>query len=130
MVAHKASENVLFSFVAKILIILFGCSVLVSCGQLKVRVGDEIDTSLVARLHIGVSTEEDVRAILGEPFGTGRSYLPFQDEHLDMWSYYYELGKINLGTVSDDRRTFLFVYLDDGIFDGYMWFSSLPETLR
>jgi len=125
IVAHKANENVLSSFVATVLIILASCSVLVSCGQLKVRVGDKIDTSLVAQLHIGESTEEHVRATLGEPFGTGRSYLPFQDEHLDMWSYYYELG-----TMSDDRRTFLFVYLDDGVFDGYMWFSSLPETLR
>ena len=42
-----------------------------------------------------------------------------------MWSYYYEVG-----TLSDDRRTFLFVYFDDGVLDGYMWFSSLPKTRK
>jgi hypothetical protein len=32
------------------------------------------------------------------------------------------------GTMSDDRRLFLFVYFDPhGRFDGYLWFSSLPQ---
>jgi hypothetical protein len=42
-----------------------------------------------------------------------------------MWSYYYELG-----TMTDDRRTFLFVHLDYEVFDGYMWMSSLPIPLN
>jgi hypothetical protein len=40
-------------------------------------------------------------------------------------TYYYELA-----TLSDSRRAFLFVYLDHGKYDGYMWFSSLPEEHR
>jgi len=39
-----------------------------------------------------------------------------------MWSYYYEEG-----TLKDARRIFLFVYFDQDMYDGYMWFSSLPK---
>ncbi len=40
-----------------------------------------------------------------------------------MWSYYYEEG-----TLQDVRRTFLFVYFDGDLFDGYFWVSSLPKN--
>jgi hypothetical protein len=96
-----------------------------ACVDIRIRAGNEIDLPALQELRIGESTSEDVQAKLGAPFGTGRSYLPFQTEPIDMWSYYYELG-----TLSDDRRTFLFVYLDDGIFDGYMWMSSLPDPIE
>jgi hypothetical protein len=91
--------------------------------DIKIRAGNEIDLPALQEFRIGESTSNDVQAKLGAPFGRGRSYLPFQSKPVDMWSYYYELG-----TMSDDRRTFLFVYLDDGVFDGYMWMSSLPES--
>lgn len=40
-----------------------------------------------------------------------------------MWSYYYEEG-----TLKDDRRMFLFVYFTpDNLYEGYLWFSSLPK---
>ena len=96
-----------------------------ACVDLRIRAGNEIALPALENLQVGVSTSSEVREVLGDPYGTGRSYLPFQSEQIDMWSYYYELG-----TMSDDRRTFLFVYLDEGVFDGYMWFSSLPETLK
>lgn len=105
--------------------ILAACIALGACAEIKVRAGDEINLPALQDLQIGKSTTADVQATLGAPFGTGRSYLPFQSEHLEMWSYYYELG-----TMSDDRRTFLFVYLDDGVYDGYMWFGSLPDSLK
>jgi len=105
--------------------ILAACMALGACVDIKVRAGNEIDLPALQELQIGESTSDDVQATLGTPFGTGRSYLPFQSEHMEMWSYYYELG-----TMSDDRRTFLFVYMDDGVYDGYMWFSSLPDSLK
>ena len=111
--------------VRRILGILVALIAVSACVDLRVRAGNEINLPALEQLQIGVSTSSDVQEALGLPFGTGRSYLPFQAEQLDMWSYYYELG-----TMSDDRRTFLFVYLDDGVLDGYMWFSSLPETLK
>jgi len=48
-----------------------------------------------------------------------------------MWSYYYEKGFIKVrdsGRLDAEmRRTFLFVYFDHERYDGYMWFSSLPQ---
>lgn len=106
-------------------VILLACSYIAGCAEVKVRAGNSIDIAALDQLRVGESTSDEVTALLGRPYGEGRSYLPFQAEHLDMWSYYYELG-----TLSDDRRTFLFVYFDDEIYDGHMWFSSLPDTLR
>lgn len=109
----------------RLAIVLLVCAYITGCAELKIRVGTSIDLPALHQLQIGESTSDDVLALLGNPYGEGRSYLPFQAEHLDMWSYYYEIG-----TMSDDRRTFLFVYFDDEIYDGHMWFSSLPDTLR
>jgi hypothetical protein len=64
-----------------------------------------------------------VEQTLGLPGGKGQSQLPFQDTMTDLWTYYYEEG-----TMQDDRRTFLFVFLNEGVFDGYMWFGSLPDA--
>lgn len=107
------------------IVIFMGCIALSGCVDLKVRAGQPINITGLDSLEIGVSTSDDVRLSIGNPFGVGRSQLSMQEEPVEMWSYYYELG-----TLSDDRRTFLFVYLDDGIYDGYMWFSSLPEGLE
>ena len=87
------------------------------------RVGNRPDISALDNLTIGQSAEIEVRSALGEPYGTGLSYLPFQESPRDMWSYYYEEG-----TLEDDRRTFLFVYMKDVVYDGYMWLSSLPDA--
>ena len=90
------------------------------CGFMA-RAGARPDVAALDGLVVGQSSAAEVRAALGEPYGTGRASLPFQASAGDMWSYYYEEG-----TLEDDRRTFLFVYLRDGVYDGYMWFSSLP----
>ncbi len=79
--------------------------------------------SALDQLTVGESTADEVELALGSPFGTGGSKLPFQDTPTDLWTYYYEEG-----TMEDDRRTFLFVYLNGGILDGYIWFSSLPDA--
>lgn len=108
---------------ANIALMVVATAAMSACADIKIRAGNEIDLQTLQVLRIGESTSDDVQAKLGAPFGTGRSYLPFQAEPIEMWSYYYELG-----TMSDDRRTFLFVYLDNGVFDGYMWMSSLPDS--
>ena len=96
-----------------------------ACLTIKTRVGRKVDLDHLQQLTVGQSTAADVRGKLGEPYGAGRSYLPYQNKHVDVWTYYYELG-----TMSDGRRTFLFVYRDRGVYDGHMWFSSLPESHR
>ena len=51
--------------------------------------------------------------------------LPGHDSPRDLWVYYYEEGSL-----SDARRTFLFVFFLGDQYDGYMWFSSLPMNTR
>jgi len=63
----------------------------------------------------------DVLEVLGPPEGKGREMLPISPAPRTMWSCYYEEG-----TLKDARRTFLFVYFDGDIFDGYFRVSSLP----
>jgi hypothetical protein len=97
--------------------------VLCASCNVHVRVGqrpnpDVLETSL----RIGESTHDDVRAALGNPDGTGREMLPIGDKPREVWSYYYEEGDLH-----DDRRIFLFVFFDQDRYDGYMWFSSLPQ---
>ncbi len=94
------------------------------CGNIKVRAGNLPNvTALEGRLVMLQSTKADVRLMLGPPFGEGASQMPTQTKAHTLWSYYYEEG-----TLSDDRRMFLFVYFNpDGLYDGYMWFSSLPQ---
>jgi hypothetical protein len=93
------------------------------CGNIKVRAGNRPDVAaLEQRLVLLQSTKAEVASVLGEPFGQGASQMPTQPKAHTLWSYYYEEG-----TISDDRRMFLFVYFNpDGLYDGYMWFSSLP----
>ncbi len=93
------------------------------CGNVRFYVSSPIDVNtLESRLRVKESTCKDVLAVLGEPEGKGREMLPMTKVPRTMWSYYYEEGSIQ-----DSRRTFLFLYFDGDILDGYMWFSSLPE---
>lgn len=84
----------------------------------------------------------------------GRRHEPVLDKRArESWTYYFEEGhfrdsesylfpsvpvhrqnpgllftaKRGSGLDVDSRRIFLFVYFDDGVYDGYLWFSSLPQ---
>jgi hypothetical protein len=96
---------------------------LTACINIKVRTGSRPAVSALDQLIVGESTANQVEQTLGLPGGKGQSQLPFQDTMTDLWTYYYEEG-----TMQDDRRTFLFVFLNEGVFDGYMWFGSLPDA--
>lgn len=113
------------SFLA--LLLLVGASLLLTgCGPMQIRAGKKPDVSVLKSLQVGKSTQQDVRAALGEPTGKGRSMFPWQDTPRTLWSYYYEEGVIDVGgSGSDDRRVFLFLFFDNDKYDGYMWFSSL-----
>lgn len=103
---------------------------LTGCGTIQVRAGKKPDISVLqGSLQVGKSTQQDVRAALGDPDGQGRSMLPWQDSPRSVWTYYYEEGVLDLGGGnSDDRRIYLFVYFNGDRFDGYMWFSSLKPS--
>jgi hypothetical protein len=78
---------------------------------------------LDSQLQVGTSTAAEVRRLLGEPYARGRSFLPIDpvQRAADVWTYFY-----NEADLDDSRQMFLFVYIDQDVFRGYMWFSSLP----
>jgi len=100
------------------LLSLFGCS-----GPV-IQFGRMPDTSkLETSLQPNISTKANVLEVLGEPRNSGGALLPGHDSPRDMWVYYFEEGSL-----TDDRRIFLFVFFKMGRYDGYMWFSSLPRA--
>ena len=93
------------------------------CMDIKIRIGARPDSAVLEeRLHMGISTGKDVLEALGVAYGKGEAMFPFHDTPKELWSYYYEEGSLK-----DSRRIFLFVFLDQDRYDGYMWFSSMPE---
>ena len=104
-----------------------GCSSTIEAG----RIGDGtrpdpvlLDTTLT----FGVSTRADVKDALGEPNGPGGIFLPIDDKPREAWAYNYELSGVDQRRMTlKSIRTYLFVYFDNGVYDGYMWFSSVPS---
>ena len=93
------------------------------CPTVYIRMGERPDIDLLEKsLRVGESTRQDVVATLGRPYATGRWMLPTDGKPRTMWTYYYEDG-----TLEDARRLLLFIYFDEDRYDGYMWFSSLPQ---
>jgi hypothetical protein len=104
------------------------------CSNIHFTAGSKPDISaLDTTLTVGNSSQKDVVAALGEPSGKGKEMFPIGQEQASifnysqkqrtMWTYYYEEGDLK-----DDRRMFLFVFFDGDQYDGYMWFSSLPDA--
>ncbi len=136
MKAHATGESAMASIrnarrdhssrlIMAMLLLALACGLLSGCSSMRFRVGEPLDMPALERLQVGVSTAEEIRTALGPPYGTGRAQLPFHPAPREMWTYYYEIGSLD-----DDRRTFLFVFLDEGILDGYTWLSSLPPEMR
>lgn len=92
------------------------------CMNIQMRIGKRVDPASLTQLVVGKSTQSDVVARLGAPTGKGRAMLPIESEPRTLWSYYYEEGDMN-----DSRRIFLFIFFKGDVYDGYMWFSSLPK---
>lgn len=119
MRANKAFAKYLFPMV-----ILF--SIAMSACSIDVRMGRRPDVQVLEKnLRLRESTSVDVLAALGEPFGKGKAMLPvFHSTPKIMWTYYY--GEASL---KDARGMYIFVFFDQDRYDGYWWFSSLPEDL-
>ncbi len=91
-----------------------------------------VTAALETTLRPGTSTPAEVIAALGKPSGRGGVMLPVLHKRArESWTYYFEKGHVRAkqggGLDVDSRRIFLFVYFDDGVYDGYLWFSSLPQ---
>lgn len=110
------------SFQRFLFLSIFLCSLLSGgCFNFQLKVGREPDVkALETALTVGKSSKEEVLKVLGEPYGLGQEMVPLTSAPRGLLQYYYETGNS-----SDDRRIFLFVFLKEDIYDGYMWFSSL-----
>ena len=95
-------------------------------GCVNNEIGRKPDlNALEQSLQIGESTRNDVRRMLGEPFGTGQSIYPGDGQVRETWIYYDARA-----SMKESHRLVLFVYFDHEKFGGYMWWSSLPEESR
>lgn len=117
---RKASGIGRLSIVIVIVIFTSGCT------NMKFKAGKQVDPGVIGKtLHLKESTTTDVLNVLGEPFGKGKAMLPVAHETpRTMWTYFYEQGDMK-----DSRGMYLFVFFDQGRYDGYMWFSSLVNEV-
>ena len=105
----------------KLIIVLVFSFFITAC--LNFSIGNKPNISaLEDQLILGQSTSQDILIILGKPFAEGSEMFPFRSKPRKMYTYYYEEGSLE-----DDRRIILFVFIADNRYDGYLWFSSLPE---
>jgi hypothetical protein len=109
-------------------IFLITTTLLSGCTDIKIRAGTPVAPSLLeSKLTIGKSTSDDIRQILGEPNGLGREFLPFHAQTRTILSYYFEESQVSLPSGGmDGRRIFVWVFLNNGRYDGYLWLSSFP----
>jgi hypothetical protein len=101
-------------------------TLIAGCGTINYRAGESFDPlRLKHDLQSGVSDSAQVTSVLGKPNGTGRAMMPYHDAPRTVWTYYYADGGVDTGSgkIHEDRR-YLFVFLNDGVFEGYMWFNS------
>lgn len=97
------------------LLLASGCGITAKLGRMP-------DTSRLESLKLKTSTKSEVLEALGSPKGGGRSQFPPEERPRELWYYYYEEG-----TLKDSQRIFLFVFFDEGRYDGHLWFSTLPH---
>ncbi len=90
---------------------------------------EQIDDTLVR----GTSTESDVLALFGMPTGSGSAILPPSYDPQDV--LYYE--DIQTGDIKnapggvieiDMQQRVLLVFLQEGIFDGFMWYVNAHQA--
>ena len=100
---------------------------LAGCGTMKFEVGAPFDPNLVAnRLHPGQSTMADVQTVLGSPYGTGSTMMPYHDSPRVTWTYFFDRGNVDMSSGAlNQRLSYLFVFFKNDRFDSYIWFSTL-----
>ena len=103
-----------------LLALLVTVSTLSGCTSVQLRMGTRTQPQEIENLlQFGQSTRHDVKQLFGEPDGTGAYLSPITGRYSTVWSYYFAEGTLEL---MDD--TFLFVYFDNELYEGYLWFEN------
>ena len=101
-------------------ILMFALLGLSGCAEVRLRMGTETHPQdIESVLRFNQSTQGDVRRTFGPPDGIGAYVSPITGRYSTVWSYYFAEG--TLKTMDD---TFLFVYFDDDVYEGYLWFEN------
>lgn len=103
-----------------------------ACGSIRVEAGATFDPAMLeSALRPGVSTQADVLSALGPPYGKGGALLPFHDVPRMTWTYFHEVGDIDLGKGDlRDQRIYLFVFFAGERYDSYLWFTSALQPTK
>lgn len=113
----------LLSVLILALLSVAGCMVQVTTGALT-------DTGLIeSKLKKGISSDADVRALLGAPTGFGGAVLPPEYKRHNIWFYQSMDVSIMDGVVrsGDAKQQILMIFFDKGIYDGHLWYSNYGE---
>ena len=106
-------------------VLLIGaCLSVAACADYRFVMFEPVQTDLIEKkLKIGSSTRDDVRAVLGEPVGSGRVMYPFDEKPYTMLGYCYETG-----SMSETKSTWLVIFFDKETYKGYAWFSDVLKA--
>ena len=88
-------------------------------------------TPLEANFQRGRTSRDQVIQALGPPVGTGAAVLPPHHRQSEVL-YYEDIQVANLERVGDEyvvdvQQRIMLVMIADGVFDGFMWFSSTAK---
>jgi hypothetical protein len=116
--------------------LLLASMLVAGCAPKKATTGAFAEIGgLESKLQRKVSTKRDVQRVLGPPDGFGSAYLPvgpklsFDPKPREVW-YYSDIeltgmkGEGGGVILVDVRQQVLLVLFDEGVFDGFMWFSN------
>jgi hypothetical protein len=119
-------STVRYAIVRRLALGALAATLAAACGPIQSRVGRAFDAEqLEKKLQVGSSMEADVRSVLGEPFGRGKSMMPYHDSPRAMWTYFHDQAVVDIGSGKmDSRRQYLFVFFLNDRFDSYMWFNA------
>lgn len=96
-------------------------SMLAACGT--VQVGQDFDVrAFETKIERGISTQNQVRAWLGAPTGTGVN-VDTGGERFDEWTYYFASGKLP-GMAGAKVKMLQIKFDKQGIVRGYNWSIS------
>jgi hypothetical protein len=104
---------------------LVGCSAPTHTTRQEAFNTDTLETTLKR----GISTSSDIEAILGIPNGTGSLLTPIDKPRKVMFYEKFDVDTSHMkrapGYVEIDvKQDVLLIFLKDGLYDGFLWFSD------